>query len=96
MNKEEIVASMQEIPTETSVKAWVAQVDGKWYQISTFGGRYRIPDTTAIWQCSKRGKRMTDKDIFRINGKDPAKCLGLFIDKLIQEKENENPDELSA
>ena len=94
MNREEIVSSMQEIPTETTVKSWVVQVDGKWYHISTFGGRYRIPEATGIWDSNKRGKRLTEKEIFRINGKDPVKCLNLFLDKM--ESEKPESDELSA
>jgi hypothetical protein len=72
----------------------VVQVDGKWYHISTFGGRYRIPEATGVWDSNKRGKRMTEKEIFLINGKDHVKCLNLFLDKL--EKEKLESDELSA
>lgn len=94
MNREEIISSMQEIPTETTVKVWVVQVEGKWYHISTFGGRYRIPEATGIWDSNKRGKRLTEKELFGIRGKDPVKCLNLFLDKI--ESEKPKSDELSA
>lgn len=82
MNREEIESTLTVLETETKIKAWVFQVNKKFYQVVEYGGVYRVPDATSIWECSKRGKRNSTDPVFTIPSKNYKKCLDLFLDKL--------------
>jgi hypothetical protein len=87
MNREEIINSLQELPTETNVQSWLFQIGKDYYQISTYGGRYRIPEASGIWKSNKRGKRLTADEFFKTPGKDHLKCLNKYLDHLEAEEE---------
>jgi hypothetical protein len=86
MNKEEILSTVAEIVTETKVKAWMFQVEKNYYQVLEYGGVYRVPPSTGIWECNKRGKRGAGKPIFSIDGKNIERCIDEFLDSIIEAK----------
>lgn len=85
MNREEILSTLVPFETETKVKVWLFEVDKNFYQVLEYGGVYRVPPTTAIWEANKRGKRLSTKELFKIDGKNITKCINLFLDKLEEE-----------
>ena len=82
MTREDIMASLQVFPTETKLKAWIMQIDTKFYHIAEFGAVYRVPSQTAIWEANKKGKRQTEKPFLSINGQDHKKLIGMFLDSI--------------
>jgi hypothetical protein len=86
MNKEEILESLVPMETETKLKAWTFQADSKFYQVVSYGGVYRVPPTSGIWECNKKGKRISEKPIFKIENKNHLLCLGQFLDTLIEKE----------
>ena len=82
MTREEILSSIQVFPTETKLKAWIMQIDQKFYHVAEFGSVYRVPTQTAIWECNKKGKRLTEKPIQSIPGQDYKKLIGMFLDNI--------------
>lgn len=85
MNREAIFETLERFETETGLKAWSFQIDKKFYQVAEYGGVYRVPPTTAIWETNKRGKRLGEK-IFSISKQDRIECIELFLDKLEEAK----------
>jgi hypothetical protein len=85
MERETIIGTVQELPTDTQVKAWVFECEKKFYHVAAYS-RFRMGDLTSIWESNKKGKRLTTDPIFSTNGKDHIKCINSFIDKLELEK----------
>jgi hypothetical protein len=85
MNREAIFETLERFETETGLKAWSFQIDKKFYQVAEYGGVYRVPLMTSIWETNKRGKRLGDK-IFSISRHDYSECIELFLDKLEEAK----------
>jgi hypothetical protein len=81
MNREEILESLERFETETGLKAWSFQIEKKFYQVAEYGGVYRVPTRTSIWETNKRGKRLGDY-VFTMDGQDRIKCINLYLDKL--------------
>jgi hypothetical protein len=92
MTREEVVATVQVFPTETKLKAWTMQKDNKFYHIAEFGA-YRVPTQTAIWECNKKGKRLTEKPIKSISGQDHKKLVQLFLDEIEELEFNQNVEQ---
>ena len=88
MNREEILLTVEKLETETKLKAWLFQIDKKFYQVAEYGGVYRVPSTTSIWETNKRGKRLSNDPIFKINGQNHEKCIDSYITSL-EEKQIE-------
>jgi hypothetical protein len=88
MNREEILLTVEKLETETKLKAWLFQIEKKFYQVAEYGGVYRVPSTTSIWETNKRGKRLSDRPIFKIDGQNREKCINLYITSL-EEKQIE-------
>jgi hypothetical protein len=88
MNKEEILQTLEKMETETKLKVWLFQIEKKFYQVAEYGGVYRVPSTTAIWEANKRGKRLSDGPIFKIDGQNHLKCVNQYLD-VLEEKEIE-------
>lgn len=88
MNREEILLTLEKMETETKLRAWSFQIDKKFYQVAEYGGVYRVPATTSIWETNKRGKRLTSEPIFRIDGQNYTKCVNQYLD-VLEEKEIE-------
>jgi hypothetical protein len=85
MNREEILETLERFETETKLKAWSFRIDKKFYQVAEYGGVYRVPVATSIWETNKRGKRLGEK-IFTISKQDHIECIKLFLDKLEEAK----------
>jgi hypothetical protein len=81
IDREKTIGSVQELPTETKVKAWVFEIDKKFYHLACYT-RFRMPEACSIWESTKKGKRSTEMPIFTLNGKDHLKCVEAFMDKL--------------
>ena len=76
------IASIAEFPSETKVKAWTFTMDKKIFTIATYTV-WKGGDFTAIWECTKRGKRLSKEPLYFMNGIHPAeKCLNLYLDSL--------------
>ena len=82
MTREAVIESIQPLKAETKLKAWMMQKDDKFYHIASYGGVYRILPQTAIWECNKRGKRLTTESIFSVSGQNHLKCANAFLDFL--------------
>lgn len=81
MNKTKVLETLQPMESETKVKAWTFQIDGKFYQLATYSA-YRVGDNTAIWECNKRGKRLSTEPVFKIIGTDHMKCFNQYLEIL--------------
>lgn len=81
MNREEIIKSIQELPSDTAVKAWVFQADKKFYHVATYSA-FRVGNKTSIWESNKKGKRATPSPIFTLNTNDHIKCINAYLDTL--------------
>ena len=90
MDREKILSTVRELPVETKIKAWTFQVDKKYYQMAECGGNYGIVDHTSVWECNKRGKRISSSPLFTTSGKDHMRCFHEYIDIL---EKQENPVE---
>ena len=77
---------------ETRVKAWMFQIEKKFYQVIETNGGYGIPAQTCIYDCNKRGKRSVQKAVFIRNGANHLSGINEFIDKL-EESEKQTQDE---
>jgi hypothetical protein len=88
MNREEIIATIIPLETETKVKAWIFQIEKKFYHVAEYGGVYRVPETSAIWESNKKGKRLTQAPLFEINKKDHKRCVNEFL-TILEEKQIE-------
>lgn len=86
MTKEEILASIQIFPNETKLKAWTFQVDNKCYHVAEFGGVYKVPVQTSLWEANKKGKRLTEKPLISIFAHDHKKCINIFLESLEEAK----------
>lgn len=84
MNKETVLESLIELPSETSVKSWMFEIDSKFYQVASYAG-FRVGDKTSIWECNKKGKRTKTIPIFTILGSNRDKCVNEFIDTFPEE-----------
>ena len=82
MTREEILSTVNHFEVETKVKAWTFQIDKKFYQVVEFGGVYRVPPGTSIWETNKKGKRLSNEAIFTINGNKYLECINQFIDSM--------------
>lgn len=82
MNREEILATIQPLETETKVKSWMFQVENKFYHVSEYGGVYRVLPGTGIWEANKKGKRTSADSIFKISGMNYMKCINEFLNSL--------------
>lgn len=85
MDREKVLETVNELPTETKVKAWVFEVDKKFYHIATYT-RFRRGEQSSIWESNKRGKRLTQDPIFSVETKDHVRCINEFLDKIELEK----------
>ena len=81
MERETIIETLQELPSETQVKAWMFEADKKFYHIASYS-LFRRGDRTSVWEANKKGKRKATDPIFSIDRKDHLECLNSFIDKL--------------
>ena len=81
MNREQIIESITELPSETRVKAWLFQVDKKFYHVATYDA-YRQGTKTSIWESNKKGKRISPTHIYSIITSDHVKCINQFLDTL--------------
>ena len=81
MEVEKIMETLQEVPSDTRVKAWFFQVDNKFYHVATYRG-YKIGTRCSVWECNKKGKRTSASEIFTIIGDDHIQCIKDFIAKL--------------
>ena len=88
INREEILETLVPMETETKLKAWLFQIEKKFYHVAEYGGVYRVPPTTSIWECNKRGKRLTEKPLHKIDRQDRLTCINQFFD-ILDEKEME-------
>ena len=88
MEREKILESVQELPSETKVKAWMFEADKKFYHIASYA-LFRRGDRTSIWEASKKGKRKNADPIFSLDGVDHLSCINSFIDKLEVESTQE-------
>lgn len=83
MDKETILGTVQEIPVETRVKAWLFRIDKNFYHVAEYGGTYGMPYETSIWRSNSKGKRLSSEPIFTIKSvKDHMKCINEFIDSI--------------
>lgn len=97
MNREQILSTVQALPVETRVKAWVFQIENSenkklvtYYQVvETYGG-YGILPQTLIWACNKRGKRLTVDPIFKRNGPNHLAGINEYLDILELQAIDEN------
>lgn len=80
MTRDQILETVQPLPSETKLKAWTIQIDEKFYHICAYGGVYRVLPKVSIWDSNKKGKRVSKDPIFSINGNDRDKCIGMFLD----------------
>ena len=87
IDREKVFETIKEIPVKTRIKAWVVQINKKFYHVAEFGGMAQVNPQTGIWESNKNGKRTNPVDIFRTEKKDYIKCINAFIDKL--EKDNQ-------
>jgi hypothetical protein len=81
IDRETVISSIQELPSETKVKAWVFEIDKKFYHIARYT-RFRMPEACSIWESTKKGKRNGENPIFTLNGADHVKCINEFMDKI--------------
>ncbi len=88
MNREEITSTITPLETETKVKAWIFQIEKKFYHVAEYGGVYRVPERTSIWESNKKGKRLTQAPIFDIGKKDYKRCVDEFL-TVLEEKQIE-------
>ena len=85
MDREKVLETVNELPTETKVKAWVFEVEKKFYHIATYT-RFRRGEQSSIWESNKRGKRLSQDPIFSVETKDHIRCINEFLDKIELEK----------
>jgi hypothetical protein len=81
MEREKIIETVQALPSETSVKAWVFSIDKKFYHVAEYSA-FKMGDKTSIWESNKKGKRTSENPIFHTIGKNHMKCINAFIDSL--------------
>ena len=81
MDKEKVLQTLQELPTETKVKAWVFNVEKDYYHMASYSV-FRLGDKISIWKSNKKGKRTSEQPIFSVNGKNHLNCLEQFIETL--------------
>jgi hypothetical protein len=85
MDREKVLETVQPLPSETAVKAWVFEVDKKFYHVATYT-RFRRGEQSSIWDSNKRGKRVSSDPIFSVETKDHLRCVNEFLDTLELEK----------
>ena len=79
MDKEQILETVTELPSDTRAKAWMFQVDTAYYQIASYMMN-RI-SRLSIWKANKKGKR-SGNEIFTTTGSDHKKGIEKFIETL--------------
>ena len=79
MERSKIIETVEELPSETRVKAWMFQHEGNFYHVASYQG-YRLGEKTSIWPSNKSGKRTAKDPIFNMNGRDHLKCINEFLD----------------
>lgn len=90
MNREEILASVQPLKSDTAVKAWIFKVDSDFYHVAEYQ-LYRRGKQSSIWTSDKKGKRTSNEPIFHAMGGNYEKCISEFLDKLeLEQIENSN------
>lgn len=82
MTRDEILATLQRIEVETKIAVWLFQIDKKYYQVVEYGGVFRVPDATSVWETNKRGKRLSSTELITINGKKHVECVEKFMTQL--------------
>lgn len=83
MDREKILSTIQELPVETKVKAWIFQTDDKtYYQIVETNSSYGIPPQTLVWRCNKKGKRTVENPVYTRKGANYMAGVNEFLDML--------------
>jgi len=85
MTREDILATVKELPSETTVKAWIFEANSEFFHVATYT-LYRRASKTSIWKSNKKGKRISSEPIFHFEGTDHVKCINEYLDH--QEKVN--------
>ncbi len=81
MDKEKVLQTMQDLPSDTKVKAWVFNNDKDYYHVASYAA-FRMGDKVSIWTSNKKGKRLSAQPIFTMNGKDHLLCVEKFLETL--------------
>lgn len=79
MDKEQILETVTELPSDTRAKAWMFQVDTDYYQIASYSMN-RV-SRLSVWNANKKGKR-TGIEIFMTTGTDHKKGIEKFLETL--------------
>lgn len=75
---ETVLESLQEVKSDTKVKAWVFQIDKNFYQVASYE-LFRAGMECGIWNSTKKGKRVDQKPIFTLKTSDYKECVSEFV-----------------
>ena len=78
MNIGEILETIQELPSETKVKAWMFKNDKMFYHVASYP-LYRRGNQISIWEANRNGKRKTSTPLYTMLSDNYTECVTNFL-----------------